>query len=70
MHAVTFLFLVVLPIWGAAELIARWIESSAEDDEEKMLESLVERASEMSARIAALEGVLREEKPDSKNGTT
>jgi phage shock protein B len=70
MHAVTFVFLVVLPRWGAAELIARWIEASGEDDEEKMLESLVERASEMSARVAALEGVLREERPDAKTGTT
>jgi len=70
MHTVTFFFLVVLPIWGAAEMIARRIESAAEDDEEKMLDSLVERASEMSARIAALEGVLREEKPDAKAGTT
>lgn len=61
--AAIFLFVVVVPIWSAATLLTRWIESWAEAEPgEESVGALVESVDEMTLRIAALERVLTENK--------
>jgi len=59
--AVIFFFVVVVPIWSAATLLTRWIETWAETGGgEQAVGSLIGSVDEMTVRIAALEKVLAE----------
>ena len=68
--AAIFFFVVVVPIWSAATLLTRWIETWAETEGgEKAVGSLIESVDEMTARIAALERVLADNKVSVEGGT-
>jgi Phage shock protein B len=63
MSAVIFFFVVVVPIWSAAMILTRWIETWAEaEGGEGGVRLLAESVNEMTTRVAALEKVLAKNK--------
>jgi phage shock protein B len=67
--ALIFFFVVVVPIWSAATILTRWIESWEEAESGgQAVGSLIESVDEMAARIAALEKVLAENKATLREG--
>jgi Phage shock protein B len=67
--AAIFFFVVVVPIWSAATILTRWIETWAEaEGGEEAVGSLIESVDEMTARIAALEKVLAENRATVEGG--